>query len=373
MPLRCANGDLRERYDFRRDLALAEDELKRVDLECQQAEQAAVTPETVKVENYPTPISKTVDGKEVHFQLLGGRLTFVPFDAPINQLREVLHDRGWKTQDQDSLTDTVGPVGGFRMRYYMDRVETPRGMALQLLKVEMIPLTSHLGEPLDVVLCAEIEIPLRLDDLAPSIRDYRLDVSDSFAEFRRLKKELYLMGYAVAVAAPCWTECRSAPRRTAAARRHNRRGTAAAARLRLRRGHDSRFDRRRNTIQLVERDRQRRHDHHHVAQRPHEHALPTGPVANAHAAFFLPRIGLLARAIAHQFDCRRSGRIARTLPTCGIGRSAGQVFSPAGRSSAADPRAFAPPRTLRAWPAPRPRRADCRRRYGRDKRSSPLA
>ncbi len=38
-----------------------------------------VKPKTVKVESFPTPISQTVDGTEAHFQLLGGRIAYVPF------------------------------------------------------------------------------------------------------------------------------------------------------------------------------------------------------------------------------------------------------------------------------------------------------
>ena len=153
----------------------------------------------MKVENYPTPISKTVDGREVHFQLLGGRLAFVPFDALVNQLREVFRDHARMPQDGDTITDTLGPVGGFRMRYGMERIETQRGVGIQLLKVELIPLTSQLGEPMDVALGPKSRFRSELEMISP--HQYTITVwtyPDSFAEFRRLKKELYQMGYAVA-------------------------------------------------------------------------------------------------------------------------------------------------------------------------------
>jgi hypothetical protein len=140
-----------------------------------------------------------VDGKEVHFQLSNGRLTFVPFDALINQLRDTLRERAWKMQDQESMTDSIGPVGGFRMRYFVEKMETPRGMALQVLKVELVPLTSQLGEPVDAALAPKSKFHSELEMISP--HQYTITVwtyPDSFAEFRKLKKELYQMGYAVA-------------------------------------------------------------------------------------------------------------------------------------------------------------------------------
>ncbi len=192
-------GDKRGQYDAARDLALANDELARLNAEREQTERTAQTPETVKVENYPTPLSKTVDGREVHFQLSGGRLTFVPFDALVNQLRDVMRERMSHMNDMETYTDTVGPIGGFRMRYFLERVDTPRGNFIQVHKVEMVPLTSQLGEPLDAALAPRSKFRSELEMISP--RQYTITVwtyPDSFAEFRRLKKELYLMGYAVA-------------------------------------------------------------------------------------------------------------------------------------------------------------------------------
>jgi hypothetical protein len=188
----------RRQYDLQRDMALARDQLQRLEAEREQTDKTAL-PETVQIESYPTPISKTVDGKEMHVQLLGGRVTFVPFEALIDQLRASLREYASKLQDQGDVTDTLGPIGGFRLRYALERHDTPHGGFVQVSRIELIPTSSQLGEPLDAALAAKSNFRNKLEMMSP--RQYTITVwtyPDSFAEFRRLKKELYGMGYAVA-------------------------------------------------------------------------------------------------------------------------------------------------------------------------------
>ncbi|MBI3836550.1 MAG: hypothetical protein HY288_01275 [Planctomycetia bacterium] len=188
----------RNRYDFERDLALAKNELAQLENERQQAEQTAA-PATIKVESYPTPISKTVDSKEAHFQLIGGRLTFVPFDALVDKLQGAMREYSRKFDEQPELTDTLGPIGGFRMRYSIERFDTPRGSILRVTQIEFLPVSGQLGETIEMALAPESTLREKLKMMSP--RQYTITVwtyPDSFAEFRRLKKELYQLGYAVA-------------------------------------------------------------------------------------------------------------------------------------------------------------------------------
>jgi hypothetical protein len=192
------DAQARGRYDLERDLALARDELARLESELDEAVETAA-PEIIKVESYPTPISKTVDDREAHFQLLGGRLTYIPFDALVDRLRGTLRDYASKLQDQGELSDTLGPIGGFRLRYSIERHDTPGGSYMQVSHIEFLPTSSQLGEPLEVALTDKSNLRNKLEMMYP--RQYTITVwtyPDSFAEFRQLKKELYAKGYAVA-------------------------------------------------------------------------------------------------------------------------------------------------------------------------------
>ncbi len=188
----------RGRYDVDRDLALARKELEQLERERAETEQSKA-PETIKIESYPTPLSKTVDEKEAHFQLVGGKLTYIPFETLVDRLKTVLRDYMSRLHDQGELSDTLGPIGGFHLRYNIERFDTPRGSYMQVSYIEFVPTSRQLGETLDDALQAKSNFRNKLEMMSP--RQYTITVwtyPDSFADFRRLKKELYQMGYAVA-------------------------------------------------------------------------------------------------------------------------------------------------------------------------------
>jgi len=188
----------RGRYDYDRDLALVRDELNKLDTERMAAEKSAA-PETVKIESYPTPIGKVVEGKEVHFQLVRGRIAYIPYDPLVDRLRSEMRANVARLQDQYEFTDTIGPIEGFRLRYSIERHDAPQGSFFQVSYVEFLPVSGQLGEPMDEALQPNSRFRHTLDMMPAN--QYTVTVwtyPDSFAEFRRLKKDLYEMGYAVA-------------------------------------------------------------------------------------------------------------------------------------------------------------------------------
>jgi hypothetical protein len=187
-----------EQYDVKRDLALVRDELARLDAERRQLDEVKV-PDAITIESFPTPISRTVDDREVHFQLLGGRLAFIPFDPLVDRLKSSLREYASKLQEQGEVTDTLGPIGGFRLRYTIARHDVPGGSYMQVAHVDFLPTSGQIGETIDVALAPKSALRNKLEMVSP--RQYTITVwtyPDSFAEFRRLKKELYTLGYAVA-------------------------------------------------------------------------------------------------------------------------------------------------------------------------------
>jgi hypothetical protein len=188
----------RGRFDTQRELAMVAAELNRVEVERQQIALPA-EPKTIEIESFPTPIGKTVEGKEAHFQLLGGRLAYVPLDVFKDKLYDRLREHARNSDRDAEIVDTLGPVGGFRLRYTLEKFETPRGIVAQVAHLEMLPVSSQLGEPIDAALAKKSQFRDKLEMMSP--RQFTITVwtySDSFAEYRRLKKELYSMGYPVA-------------------------------------------------------------------------------------------------------------------------------------------------------------------------------
>jgi len=196
----------RAEFDRRRQLADARSEL--VELENQVELASRLRPEATRVENFPTPLSETVHGHELHLQLRGGRITVLPWDEIIEALKAEFSRNVNRMRTQSELTGKIGPVGGFRISYTIRRHDVSMqtyertgvgGSYIRLEKFSLLPVSTHLGEPLDVTLAPGSELGEALAKCRPGRTTITAWVyPDSFEEFRRLRKELYPLGFAMA-------------------------------------------------------------------------------------------------------------------------------------------------------------------------------
>ncbi|MGD9648270.1 MAG: hypothetical protein AB7U73_21340 [Pirellulales bacterium] len=180
-------------FDLQRTAAAAEHALQEMLGQLSATEQGKRP--SVKVTSYPTPISKTVSGKEVHLQLRDGRIAYVPineFEGRLpNEIRRVQH----RLLDSSEVTDSCGPIEGFRMRYTFERL----GNYARLRQCEFVPISPGLGETLEQALAPNSELRNRLARHRPESTTVTLwTYSDSFPSYRRLKEELYQAGFSVA-------------------------------------------------------------------------------------------------------------------------------------------------------------------------------
>lgn len=199
------SGAGQKQYDLGRSAREARDELERLKIELQTL---ANTPETVEVKCYPTPISHVVDGDELHFQLRDNRVVFVPMEELLRRFKTDAQNKLYKLRDEAEITETVGPVGGFRMRYSLERRNYSEddfratghgGAVIRLEKFELIPLAADLGETIDVAMGENSEFHHALEAAHPGRTTITLWVyPDSFDVFRRLRQELYHRQLAIA-------------------------------------------------------------------------------------------------------------------------------------------------------------------------------
>lgn len=154
-------------------------------------------PNTLQIESYPTPLSRAVDGPEAHFQLLGGRIVYVPFEELKALLEADVQRKIASLKNSPELAAVVGPVRGFSMSYVVRR---PEGAGFAYLsKVTFVPESNEMGEPLDQAIRPESNFRAVLLKYVPRLTAVTLwTYPDSFAEYRQLKKELYQKGFTVA-------------------------------------------------------------------------------------------------------------------------------------------------------------------------------
>lgn len=196
-----------ERSGLEQHVAEAASFLDRLEIDAADARSA--TPSAERIDSYPTPLAQLVLGDEAHFQLRGGRIAFIPLEDLLKELRsDARQQMTWKLRDLPESTETVGPVGGFRLRYTMKKFDVALGEVngrrqagsyAELTEWTLIPVSAEMGETLEEALAEgskfrQAVARLRPLDATVTVWTY----ADSFAEFRALKKELYAQGFATA-------------------------------------------------------------------------------------------------------------------------------------------------------------------------------
>jgi hypothetical protein len=185
------------------------EQLRRDITQAEQARSAAesATDTASVIEHLPTPMAKTVFGQELHFRLLNGRLTYLPWDDLVQKLKDEAGQKLWKLKDANLVHEEAGPVSGFRIRYALRRVEHTMPSKLgpvsqrriELDHFQLVPITDDLGEPIDQIWKDHSQFRNILAAHPPKQATITVWVyPDGFEQFRQLKTELYQRGYLTA-------------------------------------------------------------------------------------------------------------------------------------------------------------------------------
>ena len=190
-----------ERLNVQQQVSAAARELAQVQQTLQAV--AVETKAPIELKHLPTPMAKTVFGKEIHLRLKAGRLAHVAINELVKRMQADGRQQLWKLRNSSRVTEVIGPVEGFRMRYTLQRgertVNTDLGPVVQqfaeLAHFELIPTADQLGEPLTDALRGDSHFSALL--AAESTPQTTVTVwvyRDSFEDFRRLKEHLFARG-----------------------------------------------------------------------------------------------------------------------------------------------------------------------------------
>lgn len=159
------------------------------------------------IDHLPTPMAKTVFGKEVHFRLKDNRVVNVPLNILVEEMKRELPSAARKLRESPEVIDTVGPVGGFRLRYGLRVVErsasTPYGQLRQkggeFAGFVLLPTHEPQGETIEQALRPGSEFLDSIARLNPESTTVTVWVyPESFNAFRTLKQELFRRGFLTA-------------------------------------------------------------------------------------------------------------------------------------------------------------------------------
>ncbi len=158
----------------------------------------------VAVEHLPTPMAKTVFGDEIDLRLKAGRLSVVPVE---NLMKEIKEDVQRMTRKPGNSASTVGPFRDYIANYVIERTvgritqngRTGMAMTARLGAVAFEPLSESAGQPIGEVLRNRSFLDVELAGRDPNATTITVWVyPDSFGELRQLKEHLYQRGFATA-------------------------------------------------------------------------------------------------------------------------------------------------------------------------------
>lgn len=146
----------------------------------------------IVLEHLPTPMAKTVFGKELHIRLQNGLVTVIPWDRLVETLKQQVPLAASRNASRQILEETLGPISGFLMRYRMRAIRG--GFELDRFELETTP--DNPGEPLESALAVAGRLRLDLASRNPSETVVTVWVyPDSFETFRELKTYLFEEGF----------------------------------------------------------------------------------------------------------------------------------------------------------------------------------
>ncbi|PQO28227.1 hypothetical protein [Blastopirellula marina] len=164
-------------------------------------------PEVKELAHYPTPLAKTVFGKEEHFRLKNGRISYVPMDRLVEGMKNDARSHLDRAKRDGTAVSRIGPMNGYVMEYTLIsrsyQTETSMGTAtrggVELKQFILVPESDLLGEPV----ADALKPGSRFRDIVASLDPTRTTITiwtypDSYHDYRSVRDDLYQIGFTTA-------------------------------------------------------------------------------------------------------------------------------------------------------------------------------
>jgi hypothetical protein len=154
---------------------------------------------TQVVHHFSTPLSQTVENREVHFRLKHGKLSEVPFRLLIGRVESGAATHLGQLRAEGIASGRVGPIAGFYMTYGLAML--PDGNVI-LSHSRFDADTETIGDPVKEALALDSVFMRTLAANPPDAATVTIWLyPDSYTEFYSVRQRLYEMGYVVAMRA----------------------------------------------------------------------------------------------------------------------------------------------------------------------------
>jgi len=199
--------DDQSKSDIEQSTRLSEMEKELAKLLAQQGSIDTTEKPPIVLQHLPTPMAKTVFGKEMHIMVRGSSITVIPWDRLVDALKSEVRSRLKRGMKNDQVGSKLDPIDGFVMSYSLvskrglvsNGGSTAMAQMIELDKFELEPGPDIFRESLDQ--CLGMNGRLRIELSAYSPRETTVTAwvyPDSFETFRQLKELLFVQGFMTA-------------------------------------------------------------------------------------------------------------------------------------------------------------------------------
>ena len=162
-----------------------------------EADGLAHLPATTKeVLAYPTPISRTVTGEELHFRIESGRVAYIPLTELFELAKTQTQRHSGSIMQMSNRIETVGPTQDFSLDYVIEaKVDQARGQVLIRSREWVVrPVREGVGETVADALAAQSGFRRVLAGLTPETTVTLWCYPDSFEQYRQVREERHRLG-----------------------------------------------------------------------------------------------------------------------------------------------------------------------------------
>jgi len=197
----------RQEYDVQRKIMVSQLELE--ELTQEQLALLSAPEQVQEIECVPTPLARAVDGAAIHLRLGKGLVSIVPLEELMAEIGYHANEIRQRLQSRDELVETFGPINGYRMKLTISRQTSsaPLGgpMVGQIRRTvheqyaEFLPTSDDMGQNVEQALMPGSKLHNYLQAhrrQSPPVVVWLY--TDSFDEFRLLKRALWEMGFSLA-------------------------------------------------------------------------------------------------------------------------------------------------------------------------------
>ncbi len=201
--------DSKRQREFDVQRQLIDSQIKLDELTREQMTLISAPTRTEEIESVPTPLAKTVEDAAIHLRIKNGLVSIVPLEELLSQIEYRADDIRRRLQTRNKVVETIGPLNGYRLRFTVIKRNGPGAVAGPLVGqrqrvvleqfAQILPTSESIGQNVEQALMPGAVL---YKHLQANQRQHPAVVvwlyTDSFEQFRPLKRKLWEMGFSLA-------------------------------------------------------------------------------------------------------------------------------------------------------------------------------